>query len=31
VAVTWPESAKQPIIEHFQNAFEADGKGQMFA
>lgn len=31
VAVTWPESAKQPTIQHFRNAFEPAGKGQMFA
>ena len=31
VAVTWPESAQRPTIEHFQNAFEPAGKGQMFA
>ena len=31
VAVTWPESARHPIIEHFPNAFEPEGIGQMFA
>jgi putative endonuclease len=31
VAVTWPESAKRPIVEHFPNAFEPAGQGQMFA
>lgn len=30
VAVTWPEMTAQPKIEHFRNAFEADGVGQMF-
>jgi putative endonuclease len=30
VAVTWPAGAKRPRIEHFENAFEAVGKGQMF-
>jgi putative endonuclease len=30
VAVTWPEAAKQPTIEHICNAFEPEGKGQMF-
>lgn len=31
IAVTWPESGKRPLIEHFQNAFEATGAGQMFS
>jgi putative endonuclease len=31
VAVTWPESAKRPLVEHIRNAFEPIGKGQMFA
>lgn len=31
VAVTWPTSAKRPTIEHFRNAFEPAGSGQMFA
>jgi putative endonuclease len=31
VAVTWPEGARRPVIEHFQNAFEPSGQGQMFA
>ena len=31
VAVTWPKSARQPKLEHFQNAFEAVGLGQMFS
>ena len=31
VAVTWPDDEKQPHIEHFQNAFEAVGQGQMFS
>jgi len=30
VAINWPDAAKQPIIEHFPNAFESVGKGQMF-
>jgi putative endonuclease len=25
VAITWPRDVKRPIIEHFQNAFEAVG------
>ena len=32
VAITWPDEAKQPKIEHFINAFPAVGsQGQMFA
>lgn len=31
VAVTWPDHAKRPVIEHFKNAFEATGSGQMFS
>lgn len=31
VAVTWPEGEKHPTIEHFLNAFEAVGVGQMFS
>ena len=30
VAVVWPDDRKSPSIEHFRNAFEAVGKGQMF-
>jgi putative endonuclease len=30
VAITWAEDAKHPRIEHFPNAFEAVGQGQMF-
>ncbi len=30
VAVTWPDGAKRPTIEHYQNAFEAVGRAQMF-
>lgn len=30
IAVTWSDRAKQPTIEHFQDAFEAAGDGQMF-
>jgi len=29
VAVTWPDG-KPPEIQHYQNAFEATGSGQMF-
>jgi putative endonuclease len=31
IAVTWPERGGRPRIEHFKNAFEAVGAGQMFA
>jgi putative endonuclease len=31
VAVTWPDGAKKPTVEHYQNAFEAVGRGQMFS
>ena len=31
VAVTWPEGERKPRIEHFQNAFEPVGEGQMFS
>ncbi len=30
VAVTWPKAARKPQIEHFKNAFEPPGVGQMF-
>ncbi len=30
VTVVWPDHAKQPTIEHFENAFEAADFGQMF-
>ncbi len=30
VALTWPVGCKKPTIEHFRNAFEPVGKGQMF-
>jgi len=30
VAVTWPDDAKVPKIEHLVNAFPATGVGQMF-
>lgn len=30
VAITWPEGKQTPQIEHFINAFEAAGAGQMF-
>ena len=31
VAVTWPPSARKPTIEHYRNAFEAVGRGQMYS
>jgi putative endonuclease len=31
VAVTWPSSGKAPRIEHYQNAFEPEASGSMFA
>ncbi len=31
VAITWPQDAKRPTIEHFQNAFEAIGPQGMFS
>ncbi len=31
VSVLWPRDEKRPTIEHFKNAFEPDGQGQMFS
>jgi putative endonuclease len=31
LAITWPQGTRDPVIEHFQNAFEAVGRGQMFS
>jgi putative endonuclease len=31
VAVTWPDNARRPTIEHFQNAFSPVGAGQFFS
>lgn len=31
VAVTWPDAARKPTIEHYPNAFPAIGRGQMFS
>jgi len=31
IAITWPSRAKRPMIEHFPNAFEPTGRGQMFS
>ena len=30
LAVTWPPHERHPRIDHFKNAFEAVGRGQMF-
>lgn len=31
VAVTWPDGEKKPAFQHYKNAFEAVGIGQMFS
>ena len=31
VAITWPEDRRRPLIEHFENAFEAVGKGEYYS
>jgi len=31
VAITWPDGARQPVIEHFKNAFSPVGFGQFFS
>lgn len=31
VAVTWPENARRPTIEHYENAFSPVGTGQFFS
>jgi putative endonuclease len=31
IAVTWEDPKRRPTIEHYQNAFEAVGQGQMFS
>jgi putative endonuclease len=31
VAITWPDSARHPSIEHFKNAFSPVGAGQFFS
>ncbi len=31
VAITWPEGARRPQIEHFRGAFEAQGRDSMFS
>ncbi len=31
VAVTWPDGKRKPTIQHYKNAFEPVGQGQMFS
>ena len=31
LAVTWPEGRRQPTIEHFQNAFDAVGRWELYS
>lgn len=31
IAVVWPPGARTPLIEHYRDAFEVVGRGQMFA
>lgn len=31
VAITWPPDQRRPQIQHFKNAFEATGNGQMYS
>jgi putative endonuclease len=31
VTIVWPEGSRQPEIEHYENAFEPTGFGQMFS
>ena len=31
VAITWPDDARKPTIEHFKNAFSPVGVGQFFS
>jgi putative endonuclease len=30
IAITWPKNQRRPMIEHYKNAFEPVGEGQMF-
>lgn len=30
IGLTWPPEQDQPIVHHVKNAFEAEGRGQMF-
>lgn len=31
IAITWPDNASPPQIEHYRNAFEATGRDSMFS
>jgi putative endonuclease len=31
VAITWPDGRGRPTIEHFKNAFDAVGQGELFS
>jgi putative endonuclease len=31
VAITWPAGKRSPTIEHFQDAFEAVGKWELYS
>jgi putative endonuclease len=31
LAITWPQGSRKRAIEHYKNAFEAVGRGQMFS
>ena len=31
VAITWPDKGGRPVIEHFKNAFDAVGQGELFS
>jgi putative endonuclease len=31
LALSWPADRREPVIEHFRNAFEATGRFQMFS
>lgn len=31
VAITWPENSRDPVVEHYKNAFSPVGVGQFFS
>ncbi|QDU78372.1 hypothetical protein Pla110_00730 [Polystyrenella longa] len=31
ISILWPDEAKEPQIDHIQNAFEPPGRGQMYS
>jgi putative endonuclease len=31
VSILWPDDKREPQIQHFRNAFEATGRGQLFS